>query len=125
MRTQLETIRPDIKSIKNDLQSSEAERFQNVTIRPILKFQNSLILSLVNNHLFKHKIILSEMSQEKRFDTIKSILLNDRKFHELMTGIVVGLFTDQELTSYFSNEKELKKRITKMMIKRIQSQLCE
>ena len=53
---QLLLLRPAI-TIDLDKQSLDIENFQNQTLRPILKFQNELILDLVLNHINKNEIV--------------------------------------------------------------------
>ena len=38
-------IRPNLNSLDKDLNTKEIETFQNDVVRPILKFQNDLLLS--------------------------------------------------------------------------------
>jgi hypothetical protein len=107
MRSQLESIRPIIEDIDVEKITSPMESFQNRTLRPILKFQNSIILSIFRNHL----------------DYIEQIIKKDRKIHNLLLGIVIGHFTEIEYLAYLKYEKELNRRIMNMLIQRLQNQL--
>ena len=120
--SQLLALRPKISSISYDRIINSIEQFQNKTLRPILKFQNSLILSLFRNTLERYKIGLENLSETKRNLTIKEIVQKDRKLNHVLLGVIIGHFTDEELNEFFLQEKELKKRISNMMIERIQSQ---
>jgi hypothetical protein len=123
MRSQLESIRPIIKTITNEKETSTMESFQNQTLRPILKFQNSLVLSIFLNHLEKHKQTFQHLTDAKRNEFIEEIIKKDRKINQLLLGIVIGHFTDQEYQSYKENEKELNRRAINMLMQRLQSQL--
>jgi hypothetical protein len=123
MRNQLESIRPIIKDIIIEKKTGTLECFQNHTLRPILKFQNSLILSLFYRHLEKHKTIFHDLTVDKKKEYIEQIIKKDRKLYHLLIGVVLGHVTDSEYQEYIVNENELNRRIINMIIQRIQSQL--
>lgn len=123
MRNQLESIRPIIEDVIFEKKTGALEYFQNQTLRPILKLQNSLILSLFNRHIEKHKISFHDMTVDKKKESIDQILKKDRKIYYLLLGIIVGHVTDLEYETYILNEKEWNRRIINMIIQRIQNQL--
>jgi hypothetical protein len=123
MRSQLESIRPIIEDIVVEKITSPMESFQNRTLRPILKFQNSIILSIFRNHLEKHKILFYEFTDNEKIDYIEQIIKKDRKIHNLLLGIVIGHFTEIEYLAYLKYEKELNRRIINMLIQRLQNEL--
>lgn len=47
-------------------QSSSEEKFQNQTLRPILKFQNELFIEVFRNYVVKQKAFISHFLQRKR-----------------------------------------------------------
>ena len=123
MRNQLESIRPTIKDLLIDKNTSAEESFQNLTLRPILKFQNSLFLSVFRNHLKKHKIAFADLKNIEKHEYIDQLIKKDRKMHNLFLGIVLGQLTDVEYIAYLAHEKELNRRISVMLIQRLQNQL--
>lgn len=123
MRSQLESIRPVIPTIIIEQETSEMERFQNQTLRPILKFQNNLILSIFRNQLEKHKRVFHPLTDANRNNYIEQIIQKDRKIHHVLMGTIIGHFTDLEWETYIPHEKEFNRRITKLLIQRLQSQL--
>ena len=52
---------------------------------------------------------------------INHTIKTDNHFKNQLVGMVVGLFTLEELIIFKQNENELKRRISEMMIQRIQS----
>ena len=48
-------IRPQIKKTQQFSTTSTEERFQNETLRPILKLQNPLLLAVFHNYIEKRK----------------------------------------------------------------------
>jgi hypothetical protein len=95
------------------------ENFQNETLRPILKLQNNLIITLAQEFL-KHRNVSWEKIKEK--DPLQWLNLNikrDIPFKNLMIGMVIGQFSKNELKEYLSFQKEMNKRIINMMTERI------
>lgn len=121
MRTQLVALRPEISSIVHDRSSNVIEQFQNKTLRPILKFQDHLLRHLFKNALSKHKIEIGQIPINKRNEIIKDIIQKDRSLCNVLLGTIIGHFTDDELSAFLSHEKQIKKRISDMLIQRIQS----
>jgi predicted histidine transporter YuiF (NhaC family) len=103
--------------------STEIETFQNVTLRPVLKFQNGLIISVMNNFLSEHKYEVKNLTDHKKKDHINHTIKNNLPLKQLMTGFIIGHFTDEELAFYYVNKKEVSKRIVSMLIERICMQL--
>lgn len=65
---QLKKIRPDYMTTTiNDVMSNE-ERFQNLVLRPIIKFQNDLIINVFKNYVGKHKNVFYDLSVERRLE---------------------------------------------------------
>lgn len=118
---QLKSIRPSIEV--DNSKSTDFEIFQSVTVRPILKFQNDLIISLVNNHLAEHKIVVKNLTDNKKTERIHEIVKTNLQLKQLFTGIVIAHFTDEELAFYLENKKEVVKRIITMLLERVCTQL--
>ncbi len=123
MRNQLRSIRPILKGITVEKETTVMESFQNRTLRPILKLQNSLLVAIFTSHLEKNKITLNQLSDSKKNEHIEQTLKKDRKIHDLLLGVIIGHFIDTEYQEYKIHEKEFNRRITTMLIQRLQSQL--
>lgn len=114
------SIRPVVEVFTEN--STIFESFQSNTLRPILKFQNETLLSLFSFHLIENKIKLAHQRVEKQEELIHSILKKNMAFKNLSIGLVLGHFTDTELTFYNSNKSEINKRIVELIIKRLTDQ---
>ena len=57
-------IRPQIKKIQQFPTTSPDERFQNETIRPILKLQNPLLLVVFQHYIEKRKGVFYELVEK-------------------------------------------------------------
>ena len=117
------SIRPEIKkTITFDSMSSD-ERFQNETLRPILKLQNPLLISVFTNYIKKRKGVFFDLSLEKKINYIENSLIKDQKFRSFLKGLIIGHFTVAEYQKYSLNSSSLNKRIINMLIKRLQHQV--
>lgn len=112
----LQHIRPEI-TIDNSRESLDLEGFQNVTLRPILKFQNLLLLAVVNNQLSKQ---VTQLPIEKQ---LEGLIKKDAAFKQQLIGVIIGLFTVEELDFYLQYQQELNKRITQLIMKRVGDQI--
>ena len=115
-------LRGEILGIINS-QSSADEKFQNETIRPILKLQNDLFLAVFKNYIYKFKNDFYAYSIDKKLLFIENAIQKDIKFRNSLKGIVIGFFTIDEYAIYIENSSSLNKRMMNMLIERIKSQL--
>jgi hypothetical protein len=107
----LKSIRPDFMTTTiNDEMSSE-ERFQNLVLRPIIKFQILLFIEVFKNYIKKHKSVFYELSIDKRTDYIENAIQKDMKFRNSIKGMIIGLFTIEEYNLYILNSSALNKRM--------------
>jgi len=102
---------------------SEEELFQNNILRPILKFQNELLIELFLTYIKKTKNIYYTLSQEKKCSYIEKVTTSDFTFRNQLIGIIVGLFTVEEYIEYTKNSSNLNKRIINLLIERWKSQM--
>ena len=102
---------------------SEEELFQNNTLRPILKFQNKLLIELFLTYIKKTKNIYYTLSLEKKCNYIGKVTTSDFTFRNQLIGIIVGLFTVEEYIEYTKNSSNLNKRIINLLIERWKSQM--
>ena len=118
--TQLIGLRPSIIAEKG-LQTA-VELFQNETLRPILKWQNPLIIATFKHYCQKQKTAFVQLSDQEKLLFIENSLKKDTQIRRYFQGIVVGLFTVDELTRYFEEEDAINKRIIGLLIERLSSQ---
>lgn len=103
--------------------SSAEERFQNQTLRPILKLQNDLILEVFRNYAIVQKEVFFTLSLSKKQLYIENALQKDVKFSNSLKGIIIGLFTMAEYKEYSQNTSGINKRMTNLLIERLKSLL--
>ena len=116
-------IRPEIKKTKQFDSMSTEERFQNETLRPILKLQNPLLIAVFQRYIEMRKGVFFGLSATKKLEYIEAALIKDQNFNNTIKGMVVGHFTISEYNTYAINASALNKRIITMVVKRIKDQV--
>ena len=116
-------IRPDIPTTAINETMGLNERFQNETLRPVLKFQNGLLIAVFKNYITKHKNKFQELSIEKKLLYIENAIQKDIKFRNSLKGIIIGAFAEEEYAIYIQDSSALNKRMMNLVIKRLQDQI--
>ncbi|MBO6606429.1 glyoxalase [Psychroserpens sp.] len=121
--TNLKAIRPTIASalVRDDM--SAEERFQNETLRPVIKMQNHLLIVVFKNYIAKHKNVFYDLSLTKQLDYIENAIHKDMKFRNSLKGMVIGQFTVEEYQSYIQNSSALNKRMMNIVKERLISNI--
>ncbi|AZB28155.1 hypothetical protein [Chryseobacterium balustinum] len=110
-------------NIVNSETTTSAETFQNKTLRPILKLQNDLYLSMFINYALRQKADFSSLSVSKKQMFIEQSIQKDAVLKNTFIGMTIGMFTLEELELYQSDSKVFNKRIITMLIERLKSQV--
>lgn len=116
-------IRPVIPSVLVTDTMGKEEQFQNRTLRPIIKLQNSLLLLIFKNYIGKHKNGFYDLDLQKRLDFIGNSIQKDIKFRNSLKGIIIGQFTEAEYEVYIQNSSSLNKRMMQMVVDRLKDQI--
>ncbi len=114
----LKALRPLIET--ENITITELERFQNEVLRPILKFQHSLLEIEIDNNPLIHKLLKQALPEERKRLLIKGIISKPELKNQLI-GQITGLLTNSEFQFYYSKKKEIDKRIFAMLLDRIMS----
>lgn len=104
-------------------QSSTEEKFQNQTIRPILKLQNELFVESFINYINKSKSDFYNFTIERKMLFIDNAIHKDIKFRNALKGMVIALFTIDEFKEYIQNSSNLNKRMMNLLIDRLKDQV--
>ena len=115
----LKSLRPDIltKTIKTEMSSEEY--FQNKVLRPIIKFQNDLLIAVFLQFCRKYKNVFFDLSIEKKVLYIESVIAKDSKLRTSFRDMIIGLFSVQEYSEYLINASALNKRMTGIVKERL------
>jgi len=109
-------IRPEIpqKTVYDSMRLNE--RFQNVTLRPVIKLQKYLLVEAFKNYANKHKGVYYTLDLEKRFQYIENAIQKDIKFRNSLKGMIIGQFTVDEYLMYIEDSSALNKRMMNLVI---------
>ena len=115
----LKSLRPDIltKTIKKEMSSEEY--FQNKVLRPIIKFQNELLIAVFLQFCTKYKNVFFDLSTEKKILYIESSITKDSKLRSSFRDLIIGLFSVEEYSEYLKNASALNKRMTGIIKERL------
>jgi hypothetical protein len=121
--TDLLRFRPEIHKARVTPDMSSDEQFQNGTLRPIIKFQNPLLIAAFRNYIHKHKNFFYGLTLEKKLDYVEHAIQKDMKFRNSLKGMMIGQFTVEEYEIYIQNSSALNKRMMNMVIERLKDQV--
>lgn len=113
-------IRPEISSAIVSENMRPDEKFQNKTLRPVIKLQNDLLLEAFRNYIQKHKNVFQSMTVDRKLLYIQNAIQKDIKFRNSLKGMVIGQFTIEEYQFYITNSSALNKRMMNLVKERIQ-----
>jgi len=116
----LVALRPSLSL--NGEASRPVEQFQNETLRPILKLQHELFVAAFQDFLRENKQQWpAELTQRQR-DYISHVLKTHKRLRATLFGMVCGMMTKSEYEVYLLHRSEVHKRLTQMLIQRLESQ---
>jgi hypothetical protein len=101
--------------------NSKEEIFQNEILRPILKLQHDLVITLAQEFLKSRNITWEKVKEKDPFQWLNINIKRDIPFKNQLIGMVIGQFSKNELDEYLTFQKEMNKRIINMMTERIVS----
>ena len=114
-------LREEILTEKSE--QTPIEQFQNTAIRPILKYQHTILIVFFNSNIHVQYIVSANFSLLKKQNQLKLFTSKQLAFRAQLLGMVTGLFTDAEFEFYLSEKVNLDKRISNMIIERFFSTL--
>ncbi|WP_149303214.1 glyoxalase [Pareuzebyella sediminis] len=116
-------VRPEIPAARITDDMTAEEQFQNRTLRPVIKFQNNLLIAAFKNYIRKYKNSFFDLSLEKRLTYIENAIQKDIKFRNSLKGMIIGQFTITEYETYIRHSSALNKRMMGMVIARLKDQI--
>ncbi len=119
----LTNCRPEVPSATYTAETSAAERLQNAAIRPIIKFQNDFLTLLMKNYLIKNNPLFYDLSLASKQKYLTEVLRKDTVLRNIIIGSILGYLTANEMSSYLSQESEIRSRIIKMISVRLADSL--
>ncbi len=122
-KSNIQHIRPILLNARVDHTMTADEQFQNATLRPIAKLQNTLLIEVFRNYITKRKNVFYDLSLEKRLAYLENAIHKDMKFRNSLKGMIIGQFTVDEYLFYITNSSALNKRMMNLVKERLISQV--
>lgn len=116
------SIRPNIET---EPAQHSAEKFQNDTLRPVIKLLNDGLMRVFRHYVLgrNRSFFALNLSDKKLY--ITDVLKKDQKLNSLLKGMVLAHFVEEEWKAYVEEEQEINRRITNLMEQRIISNLTD
>ena len=118
-------LRPKVNSNKSISYKNDIEKFQNIVLRPILKFQNDLLVELFIFEFEKTKTKFDLINNEQKIKLIINNLKYNNKLKQILLGTIIGMFSNKNITFYKTNYSKINKRIFSMLNDRLIDQLIK
>ena len=120
---ELVQLREEIPAANLSVNTGADEAFQNKTLRPVIKLQNDLLVSVFRNYIEKHKNVFLDLDVDRRLKYIENAIQRDIKFRNSLKGMIIGQFTLEEYEVYIANSSALNKRMMNLVKERIQNNI--
>jgi hypothetical protein len=104
-----------------ETESGIIESFQNKSLRPILKYQHDLLVLVFKNQMKIRKNAFFKLPSLQKEAYIEQTIRADSNFKNRLVGLVIGHFTSEEFSIFSENETELSRRLTDLLVQRLQS----
>lgn len=114
-------IRPEI--VSETAFSNDVGKFQAEVLRPILKFQNGIIVAQFKAYIKKFKPSFNAYNLKVQQNYVADALKSDPRIRNSLIASVVSVMTLEEYAYYCENKNEINKRIVTLLTKRIQDHL--
>ena len=118
-------LRPKVNSNKSISYKNDIEKFQNIVLRPILKFQNDLLVELFIFEFEKTKTKFDLINNEQKIKLVINNLKYNNKLKQILLGTIIGMFSNNNITFYKANYSKINKRIFSMLNDRLIDQLIK
>lgn len=118
------SIRPEILTMTK-IEERTIESFQNETLRQVIKLQHDVLIIFFKSSIAKNKGHFNDLKDTKKKEFITNEIRKNIPFRNQIIGMIIGLFTSDEMTSYFKWKNDIDRRITNICIERFHNSLVE
>ncbi|GGK45497.1 MULTISPECIES: glyoxalase [Flavobacteriaceae] len=101
--------------------TKELEKFQNITLRPIIKSLNDLLFVYFQNYMILKRFDIVNLTDVQKEKFVTVAFLKDNQFKNEIKGFVIGHFSIEEYNFYKNATKDINKRILGIIKQRILS----
>ncbi len=117
-------LRPTLPQVLPASGDATPADFLHHTLRPLLKLQNELLLTVVADFVRDHHIALATAPVNDQQRLLAELLSRNVKLRYTVVGLVCGLFTAAELAYYRQYRPELNRRLLELATRRVQDQVA-
>ncbi|TDN36245.1 hypothetical protein E4631_08285 [Hymenobacter sp. UV11] len=93
--------------------------FQHQVLRPVLKLQHDVLRATVADFAADYRLPLAGAAPTEQQRLLGELLARNARLRATITGLVVGLFTTEELAFYRENRAELNRRLLDLAEQRV------
>jgi hypothetical protein len=111
------SIRPQIPTALVNENMTIEEKFQNTTLRPVIKMQHDLLFMRLESEL--NQAAFQDLTKDAKKQFIQNVLFKGNAIRSEVVGLITGCFTLDEYGFYRENAKTMNKRIIQIIIKRV------
>jgi hypothetical protein len=115
-------LRPLLATASSAAPTDTVGHFLHHTLRPVLKLQNQLLLTIIADFLHDHHVPFRVASATERQRLLAELLTRNTKLRYTLVGLVAGMFTSTELAFYRLHRPELNRRLLELAVRRAQDQ---
>lgn len=117
----VKSIRPELPA--NEDSHTSIEQFQNDTLHPILKFQDSIVFAQFKKYVYKFKPAFNAYNQRAQRNYIQEVLTSDPRIRNSLIATIVSMMTIEEYNYYCDHKMEMNKQIVVLLIERLRAHL--
>jgi len=114
MREELVALRPIIYTVRNS-DVSALEQFQNESLRPIIKMQHDVLVGLEKSQANFDELLQRKESAQQCHDGVRTFIVKQPGLKHQLIGMIIGMFTLEELSMYAKHATDFNKRISGMI----------
>ena len=111
------SIRPLIPTALVNENMTNEEKFQNTTLRPVIKMQHDLLFLRLESEL--NQVTFQNLTRAAKKQFIQTVLFKGNAIRSEVIGLISGCFTLEEYGFFRENAKTMNKRIIQIIIERV------
>ena len=117
----VKSIRPELPA--NADSHTSIEQFQNDTLHPIIRFQDSFVFAQFQKYVRKFKPTFNAYNQRAQRNYIREVLTSDPRIRNSLIATIVSMMTLEEYNFYCDNKLKVNSQIISLLIERLHAHL--
>ncbi|KAB1063643.1 hypothetical protein [Salibacter halophilus] len=96
-----------IRGIESDDSQKDLESFIEMRLRPTIVFQKPILISLIRHYVKERKTNFNAFNQKVQKNIVKEFFQGEKELRKMLIQSVIGLFTINELETYYKYSTRL------------------